>query len=124
MTITLDMEEVTTEDVTPSVAPFVVSAVNMKNFVTFKMNIEATGMIKAVRSRFHALNRNAGGLQIYRRGMVCGSGDRCGSVNARSLSVPSPFTPTVSWFQFQFPGEPDGEYTVAAWAMEPGEWSS
>lgn len=124
MTITADIEEVTTEDAAPTTAPYKISAKAGKNSLTFKIKVTAPGVIKAIRSRFKPLNRNSGQL-VYRRGMVCGSGDRCGTPDARSLSVASPHTTgTIEIDESAIASEADGEYEVEAWALEPGAWSS
>lgn len=124
MAISADIEAVTTEDATPTEAPYRISAVPGKDSVTFRVKVTATGAIRAIRSRFKPLNRNIG-QRVYSRGMVCGSGDRCGTPDARSLNVASPFTtPTIEIDEADIASEPDGEYEVEAWAMEPGAWSS
>lgn len=124
MSITTDIEEVTTEDATPTVAPFKISAKVGKRTLTFKVKATATGVVRAMRVRLKPFNRNNGSL-VYSRGMVCGSGDRCGSPNARSLVHASPFTsPTLAIDEAAVASEPDGDYEVKAWSMETGEWSS
>lgn len=124
MTISADMEEVLTEDADPANPPYRISAKPSKDLLSYKVKVAATGTIRAIRSRFEALNRNSGQL-LFRRGMVCGSGDRCGTPDARSLLVASPFTtPTITIAEADIAFEPDGEYEVEAWAMEPGAWSS
>lgn len=124
MTISADIEEVTTEDASPTAAPFRISAKAGKNILTFKIKVTATGAMRAIRARFKPLNRNHGQL-LYSRGMVCGSGDRCGSPVAKSLAHSSPFTTgTVTIKESEISAESDGEYEVDAWAMEAGAWSS
>lgn len=124
MAISAEIEAVTTEDAHPNEAPYKISAKPTKDVLTFKIKVTATGAINAVRSRFEALNRNSGQL-VFRRGMVCGSGDRCGTPEARSLNAASPYTtPTITVKEADIAYEPDGEYKVEAWAMEPGAWSS
>lgn len=123
MTITADIEEIATEDAAPISAPYKISAKAGKDSLTFRIKVTSTGAIRAIRSRFKPLNRNSGQL-IYRRGMVCGSGDRCGTPEARALAVASPFTtPTIEILESEIAAEADGEYEVEAWAMEPGVWS-
>jgi hypothetical protein len=124
VTIAADIEEVTTEDVAPTASPYRISAKAGKDTLTFKVNVTATGAMRAIRARFKPLNRNSGKL-LYSRGMVCGSGDRCGSPVAKSLAHSSPFlTGTITIKESEVNTEPDGEYEVDAWAMEAGSWSS
>lgn len=124
MSIATDIEEVTTEDATPAEAPFKISAKVGKRTLSFKVKATATGLVRAMRVRLKPFNRNKGTV-IYSRGMVCGSGDRCGTPNARSLVHSSPFSsPTLSIDEAAVNSEPDGEYEVKAWSMETGAWSS
>lgn len=124
MTVTAEIEEVTTEDAAPTTAPYKISAKTGKNSLTFKIKVTAPATIRAIRSRFKPLNRNSGQL-VYRRGMVCGSGDRCGTPEARSLSVSSPFTTgTIEVKEAAVASEADGEYEIKAWAAANEEWSS
>jgi hypothetical protein len=124
MAISTDIEEIATEDAAPSAAPFKISAKVGKRTLTFKVKATASGVVRAVRVRLKPFNRNSGNL-LYSRGMVCGSGDRCGSSSARSLVHSSPFTsPTLSVDEAVVASEVDGEYEVKAWSMETGAWSS
>jgi hypothetical protein len=117
------IEEVTTEDATPTAAPFRISDKAEKDLVTFKVKVTASSIIRAIRVRFKPLNRNSG-QRLYSRGMVCGSGDVCGSPDARSLLVESPHTTgTVSVTDAQVGAEPDGEYDVSAFALADEGWS-
>lgn len=114
--------ETTTGDAVPTSAPFKISAKATKDAVTFKVKVTAGSIIKAIRVRFKPMNRNSGQL-LYSRGMVCGSGDRCGSPNARSLFVESPHTTgTISVTDAQVASEPDGEYDVSAFALAEEGW--
>lgn len=118
------VEELTSADASPGSAPFKISDKPTKDALTFRLKVTAGSLIHAVRVRFKPLNRNSGQL-LFSRGMVCGSGDRCGSPNARSLSHSSPFTTgTVTINEADVAVEPDGEYDVSAWAMAEEGWSS
>ncbi len=120
----VEIEEVTTEDAHPTSAPFRISAKPTKNVLTFKLTATASSAIRALRVRFQALNRNSG-QRLYSRGMVCGSGDVCGSPDARSLLVESPFTtPTITVNESEVADAGDGEYDVTAYAMADEGWSS
>lgn len=123
MSITASIEEVTTEDATPTVAPFRISEVSGKDFATIAWKAVADSTIRAWRVRFEPLNRNVG-LLIEKRGMVCGSGDRCGEPTARSLAAASPLEIETVVADSDLPPEPDGDYDIKVWAMRSGEWST
>lgn len=117
------IEELATADAGPTAAPFKISAKATKDSLTFKVKATAGSLIHAIRVRLTPLNRNNGQL-LFSRGMVCGSGDRCGTPHAMSLSEASPFTTgTVTIDEAEVASEPDGEYEVKAWAMADEGWS-
>lgn len=123
MATSASIEEVTTEDAAPTSGPFKISAKPSKDVLTFKVKATASAVIHAVRVRFKPFNRNSGRL-LFSRGMICGSGDRCGSPTARSLAVASPFTTgTITINEADVGSEPDGEYDVRAWAESEEGWS-
>lgn len=125
MAVTTTIEEVTTEDATPTEPSYKISAQTGKDTLTFKIKVTAGATIRAIRSRFKPLNRNSGKL-IFSRGMVCSTGDRCGSPTARSLAHASPMTTgTITINESEVASEGDGEYEVKAWGEAEGEgWSS
>lgn len=124
MSIATSIEEVTTADATPTTAPFKVSAQTSKNSLSFKWKTTAAGVIRAWRIRLSPLNRNSGKL-IDKRGMVCGSGDRCGEPKARSLAKASPLELTTTVAESLVASEADGEYAIQVWAMSVEDgWSS
>lgn len=124
MAVAAEMEEVLTEDAVPGTAPFKVSAKAEKNTLKFKVKATAGKTIRALRVRFKPTNRNTGKL-LFSRGMVCGTGDRCGSPTAMSLSHGSPLTTSVISVAEATIAEPDGEYEVKGWAAAEEEgWSS
>jgi hypothetical protein len=117
------IEELTSGDAGPTAAPFKISAQATKDSLTFKVKATAGSLIHAIRVRLTPLDRNNGQL-LFSRGMVCGSGDRCGTPHARSLSQSSPFTTsTVTINEAEVAEQPDGEYEVKAWAMAEEGWS-
>jgi hypothetical protein len=124
MPTSADIEEIATEDAAPTSAPFKISAKPSKDVLSFRVKAAAGALIHAIRVRFKPLNRNSGQL-LFSRGMVCGSGDRCGSPTAMSLAAASPLTTgTITVNESQVGSEPDGEYEVRAWAASGEGWSS
>ena len=88
-----------------------------------KFTVTATGVIRAWRARLKPTNRNTGKL-LGSRGMVCGTGDRCGSATAMSVSLASGKQQTLEDLYSQI-AEPDGEYEVKVFAMSEADgWSS
>jgi hypothetical protein len=121
---TVVLDEVTTGDGVPTAAPFKISEQATKNSVTFKWTPTSSDSIRAWRVRFAPLNRNSGTL-IAKRGMVCGSGDRCGEATARCLLMTSGTQVTTTVADAALPPEADGEYTVKIYAMSVAQgWSS
>lgn len=125
MTVAVEVTKITTEDAKPTTAPFKVSKKTGKRELSFELACNSTtGKIRAIRVRLKPLNRNSGKL-LYSRGMVCGSGDRCGSPVARSLVRTPVFkTGTIALDESIVEGEADGEYEIKAWAMDGAAWSS
>lgn len=124
MTITTSVEEITTADAVPHVAPNKVSAKATKSTLTYKFKVTAASKILAWRTRFKPTNRNTGKL-LGSRGMVCGSGDRCGSKWAYTLSMTSGTEVTGEIKETEVAAEADGEYEVKVFAMgEADGWSS
>lgn len=124
MAVEAEVLEMTTEDAAPTASPFKVSAKATKETLTFKVKASAGAAIQAIRVRFKPTNRNTGKL-LFSRGIVCGTGDRCGSPTAKSLSHASPLTTsTITVNESQVSGEPDGEYEIKAWAAAAEGWSS
>lgn len=120
----VDIAEVTTGDGDPTVSPFRISSKPSKDSFGFTLSVSAGSTIRALRVRFEPLSRNLGRL-LYSRGMVCGSGDVCGSPDARSLFLEPPYTTSpITIDKSQLGGEADGEYDVQAWAMADEGWSS
>lgn len=120
--VSVEIETVETSDSAPTAAPHRISAQPGKDTLTFKFKVTASDIIRAWRARFSPSNRNVGTL-IDSRGMVCGSGDRCGSPFARSLSAESPMEATSDLAEAQVHSNPDGEYPVEVFAMIEGEWN-
>lgn len=124
MAVAAEVEEILTEDAVPGTTPFKVSAKTEKNLLKFKVKATAGKTIRALRVRFKPTNRNTGKL-LFSRGMVCGTGDRCGSPTAMALAHASPLTTSQVSIPEATIAEPDGEYEVKAWAAAEEEgWSS
>lgn len=124
MAISVSVEEVVTEDAVPKAAPNKISAKATKTLLTYVFKPTATSVIRAIRSRFKPTNRNTGKL-LFSRGMVCGTGDRCGSSTARSLSMPSGTAVTATIEESAISAEADGEYEVKVFAVSEADgWST
>lgn len=124
MAIAVEVETVETEDAAPTVSPFKVSAKTGKTKLLVTFKITAADKVRAWRLRFKPTNRNTGKL-LGSRGMVCGTGDRCGSPTARTLNVASPLTTSQEMQESQIASEADGEYEVKGWALSEADgWSS
>lgn len=123
MAVGVSIETVETGDSAPTTPPHRISAQSGKDTLTFAFRVVADGVIKAWRARFQPTDRNHGKL-IASRGMVCGTGDRCGSPFAFSLDANSPLDATQQVVESQIAGNPDGDYPVQVFAMESGEWSA
>lgn len=123
MTVEVSIDSVETEDAVPASPPNRISKKPTKELLTFEFSITSDGPIRAWRARLEPLNRNIGTL-LGRRGIVCGSGDRCGTPDARSLDAASGASFTETTEPVELGEIPDGEYEVDVFAMSPGEWSA
>lgn len=122
MTVEVNIDSVETEDAAPASAPFRISDKPGKSKLTYSFTVTADGVIRAWRSRFQPTDRNHGRL-LASRGMVCGSGDRCGSPVARSLVATSPLPNSEEINEADIHGFSDGDYPVEVFAMEEGAWN-
>jgi hypothetical protein len=124
MAISVNIDLVKSADAEPEAAPHKISKQATKNSITFKFTPTATGSIRAWRARLAPTNRNTGTL-LGKRGMVCGSGDRCGEATAFSVSIPSGTQITEDATYAESEPKADGAYEVKVWAVsEPDGWSS
>lgn len=123
MAISVEIESVETEDGAPAAAPFKISDKIGKSKLTFAFKIVADDVIRAWRARFAPTDRNHGQL-LNSRGMVCGSGDRCGSPIAFSLNATSPIEGAEELQEAEVHDNPDGDYPVEVFAMIEEEWNS
>jgi hypothetical protein len=124
MAISVNIDSVKSADAAPEAAPHKISKKATKNSITFKFTPTATGAIRAWRARLAPTNRNTGTL-LGKRGMVCGSGDRCGEATAFSVSIPSGTQITEDATYTEAEPRADGLYEVKVWAVsEPDGWSS
>lgn len=123
MPVTVSIESVETGDSAPTEAPFRISDQPTKDTLVYRFKVVASDIIRAWRARFVPTNRNVGQL-MDSRGMVCGSGDRCGSPVAFSLAASSPLEVTEQLTEGQVASSPDGDYPVEVFAMIEGEWNS
>lgn len=122
--IETNVTEIETEDAVPLAAPYKISAKPSKSTLIFHWVTTASHTIRAWRVRLAPMNRNSGQL-IDKRGMVCGSGDRCGEPKARSLAVASPLKHATTVVESEIASQPDGEIEVEVWAMSAEDgWSS
>lgn len=122
VTVAVNIDSVETGDSSPSAAPFRISDKTGKDVLDFAFTVTADDIIRAWRVRFDPMNRNIGQL-LASRGMVCGTGDRCGSPVARSLAVTSPLEVAEEIEEAEIGANPDGEYPVEVYAMIAGEWN-
>lgn len=124
MAISVTIDSVTTADAVPTSTPNKISNKATKTTATFKFTPTATSPILAWRARIKPTNRNTGAL-AGRRGMVCGTGDRCGTPEAMSLSSASAKQITETATYTEAGGLGDGEYEVKVWALSEADgWSS
>lgn len=124
MAISVNIDKVIAPDAVAETAPNKISKKATKNSLTFKFTPTAGGAILAWRARLAPTNRNTGTL-LGKRGMVCGSGDRCGEATAFSVSIPSGTQITEDATTTEIGEKADGEYEVKVFAMsEPDGWSS
>lgn len=124
MAIAVNIDSVKTADAAPEVAPHKISKVATKDSATFKFTITCVGSVRAWRARRSPTNRNTGTL-LGKRGMVCGSGDRCGHPLSMSLVAASgtQFTETTDPVELGNPA--DGAYEVKVFAVSEADgWSS
>jgi hypothetical protein len=125
--ISVNIDSVTAPDAVAGTAPHKMSAKATKNSVTFKFTPTATGPIRAWRARLAPTNRNTGVL-LGKRGMVCGSGDRCGESTALSLVMASgtQVTEDATYPEATKSGaKADGAYQVKVYAVSAEDgWST
>jgi hypothetical protein len=125
--IAVNIDSVTTADAATTTAPHKISDKAGKNSASVKFTVTAAGPIRAWRMRLAPTNRNTGVL-LGKRGMVCGSGDRCGEATARSLVMESgtQVTEDVTYPEAVAKGaKADGAYEVKAYAVSAEDgWST
>lgn len=124
MAISVNIDNVIAPDAQAEVAPNKISKQATKDSLTFKFTPTASGPILAWRARLAPTNRNTGTL-LGKRGMVCGSGDRCGEATAFSVSIPSGTQITEDATSTEVGAIADGEYEVKVYALSAADgWSS
>jgi hypothetical protein len=122
--IAVNIDSVTTADAAATTAPHKISKKATKETATFKFTITAASTIRAWRARRSPTNRNTGTL-LGRRGMVCGSGDRCGTPEAFTLSMASSTQSTETTNPTELGNPADGAYEVKVFAMSEADgWST
>ena len=120
----MTIDKVIAPDAAAESAPNKISKKATKNSLTFKFTATAAGPIVAWRARLAPTNRNTGTL-LGKRGMVCGSGDRCGEATAFSVSIPSGTQVTEDATSTEVGAISDGEYEVKVYAISQADgWSS
>lgn len=127
MAISVNIDSVTTADAATTTAPHKISNKASKNSLTFKFTANAAGPIRAWRARLAPTNRNTGVL-LGKRGMVCGSGDRCGEPTAQSLVMASgtQVSEVATYAEATASGaKADGSYEVKVYAISAEDgWSA
>lgn len=124
MAIVVTIDSVKTGDAVPESTPNKISKIATKNSLTFKFTTTATSVIRAWRARIAPTNRNTGTL-VGRRGMVCGSGDRCGTAVSFALSMPSGTQVTEDATYTESEPRADGGYEVKVFAVSEADgWST
>lgn len=122
MATTVSIDEVTAPDASEHAAPHKISHKPTKNELTVKWTPTSSGPIGAYRVRLDPINRNTGTV-LARAGMVCGTGDRCGT--CRSLKLPSGTQVTEVITDTEVGAVADGGHEVKVFACaESDGWSS